>query len=159
MSQAAHTTATPFMNVDFRDDLRPCQKDDDIEISGEELLEVLSCFNAYGRWRFDIAMGSMTWSEDVYRLHDMPVTAAPVGMKTAVSRYHPEDRQYLPALLDDAISNKSGFQFALRIKSRRDTYKLVHAVGKYREHPTKGPQIIGAFCERQPAMRMIGAAV
>lgn len=154
-----HTAPWLGINVDFRTQLRAPQQDDEIDISGEELRDILSCFNAYGRFSFDVGSGRMIWSEDVYRIHDMPVTPGRVALRTAMSRYHPQDRHFLAPLLADTIASRGGFQFALRVRCRRGSYKLVQAVGRYREHATMGAQIVGALCDRQPGMRMIGAVV
>ena len=148
-----------FLNIDFRDELRAPQQRDDLVISGDDLLDVLASFNRYGVWRLNVDKDRVTWSEDVYAIHNMAYTPGRVELKFAMDQYHPEDREYLPQLLADAVKNKSGFQFVLRIKARHGRYKLVKSIGKYREREDGTREIIGTFSEFQPAHRMIGAVV
>ncbi len=157
-------TTTPIlmdsMNVDFRDALRPPQDHDDrINISGDEFLDLLSSFNMCGRWLFDVETGETIWSEDVYAIHNMIYTPGSVNIDVAKRQYHADDQDYLCQMVQDAVTNESGFHFVLRIKAKRDRYKLVRSVGKYRKLQNGKGQIIGAFWELPPSIRMVGAAL
>ena len=148
-----------FLNIDFRDELRPSQAVDELNISGQELLNVLASFRNYGLWRLNLETQKSTWSEDVYRIYGMAYTPGRIDLDYAMGQYHPDDRPYLARLLDDAVAHKSGFQFVLRLKGRGGRYKLVQSIGKYRERADGARELYGVFSEFQPAVRMIGAAV
>ena len=149
-----------FINVDFRDELRPPQShDDNIDISGDEFLDLLSSFGRCGRWLYDIDTGETTWSEDVYAIHNMAYTPGHVDLVAARRQYHHDDRNYLCNVVQDAAANESGFHFVLRIETQRYRYKMVRSIGKFRELPNGKRQIIGAFWELQPSVRTVGAAI
>ncbi len=157
--RATPAKAKEFLNIDFRDELRAPQQRDDIDISADELLDILASFTRLGLWRVNIDLRRTTWSEDVYAIHNMEYTPGRIALDYAIEQYHPDDRQYLSQLIEDTIANKSGFQFVLRLKARQGRYKLVRSIGNYREREDGTREIIGTFSEFQPAHRMIGAVV
>lgn len=156
----ANPTVGPIndiLNLDFREKARNPQIIKDMDICGAELLNILSAFDNYGMWRLDIETSKVVWSEDVFRIHELPRVDGPVDLDAAISRYHPEDQQYLPQVLGEAIARKSAFRFVLRLKRAYSGYKLVKSTGKYRHRPGYGPEMIGTFSEFQPANRAIAS--
>ncbi|EFL87925.1 PAS domain-containing protein [Ahrensia sp. R2A130] len=146
-----------ILNLDFRERARNPQMIDDIDVSGAELLNILSAFDNYGMWRLDIETSQVSWSEDVFRIHELPQVDGPVDLEAAISRYHPEDQQYLPQVIEEAITRKSAFRFVLRLKRAYSGYKLVKSTGKFRHRPGCAPEMIGTFSEFQPANRAIAS--
>lgn len=152
-----HGPFNEILNLDFREMARNPQIIDDMDVTGEELLNILCAFDNYGIWRLDIASSQVLWTEDVFRIHELPQTNGPVDLEAAVSRYHPDDQQYLPQLIEDAIAHKSAFRFVLRLKRAYSGYKLVKSTGKYRETADGRAEMIGTFSEFQPANRAIAS--
>lgn len=142
---------------------------DDMNLTGEELQNVLSAcdnddllnimcgFGKYGIWKLDIETSQVRWTEDVFRIHELPHSEGAIDFDTAVSHYHPEDQRHLPQLITEAISNRSAFRFVLRLKRALSGYKLVKWTGKYREIADGRAELIGTFSELQPADRAIAA--
>ena len=49
---------------------------------------------AIGSWEFDAPTGHVIWSEEMYRMHGVPV-GAPVNYQTVLDIVHPQDRELL----------------------------------------------------------------
>ena len=141
--------------LDFQDEARAPQDIGHLQISGEEMLHVLSLFDPYGMWRMELDTGLVYWSDDVYRIHGMERQDTPVDLKQAMEAYHPEDRPYVTQVLEEAVERKSGFRLVLRLKRPGGGYKLVKSTGKYRELADGTREIFGTFSEFQSASRAI----
>ncbi len=141
--------------LDFQDEARSPQDITEMELSAQEVLHVLSLFDPYGMWRVEIDTGMVHWTDDVYRIHGMERTGEAVDVQTAIERYHPDDRQYVSKVMEEAIERKSGFRLVLRLRRPHGGYKLVKSTGKYRERPDGTRELFGTFSEFQSASRAI----
>ena len=141
--------------LDFKDEARPAQPVDHLNISSEEMLLLLSLFDPYGMWRMDIDSGKLFWTDDVYRIHGIERSGDSVDLAEAIECYHPEDRKYVQQVLEEAIGRKSGFRLVLRLKKPGGGYKLVKSTGKYRELDSGQREMFGTFSEFQSACRAI----
>ena len=120
------------LSVEHFDCPRESQNVDSFDISGNELLSILSMYDLCGLWRLDLKTSKVFWSKDVASIHNMEEQKDPVDLQTALGSYHPEDRKTLARLLDETIVNKTGYRFVLRMRRKDGSYKLVKCIGKYR---------------------------
>jgi PAS domain S-box-containing protein len=68
-----------------------------------------------GHWRIDLTADSLTWSNEMYRIHGLdPATFQP-SVETAVEAYHPEDRGAVVDHIRDAILLRKDFECELRL--------------------------------------------
>jgi PAS domain S-box-containing protein len=67
-----------------------------------------------GHWRFEVGGDSVIWSDEVFRIHGLPV-GAPPPLADAMEFYHPDDRARVQALLAEAIAEKRGFGWEARV--------------------------------------------
>jgi PAS domain S-box-containing protein len=68
-----------------------------------------------GHWRYQLADGEVTWSDEVYRIHGVDRQTFNPGYDDAVAFYHPDDRATVTDLMGQAIETKTGFEFQLRL--------------------------------------------
>lgn len=54
-----------------------------------------------GYWRWDIASGAIHWSDEMYRIWDIP-TGTPIGYDTFMNRIHSADREMMESLIQTA---------------------------------------------------------
>ncbi|PEQ13035.1 hypothetical protein B2G71_09415 [Novosphingobium sp. PC22D] len=76
--------------------------------------EMASRTSSIGYWRLTLADSSLEWSEEVYRIHGLPIGEPPL-LEDAVNAYHPDDRPLVEAKLDEALQTKGQFAFDARI--------------------------------------------
>ena len=87
----------------------------------EELAQV-------GGWAFDLATEKVTWSDELYRICEVPL-GTPMTLALALSVYPEHERLLLGALIDRAIQHGGGFNHEFRIVAAAGTPKWVRAAG------------------------------
>ena len=93
-----------------------------------------------GHWRYDVSNNTLTWSEEVYRIHGVaPVNYGPM-IETAIAMYHPDDRPEVERCVTSAINEFQNFEFRARI---------IRPDGEARHVLSRG------ICEIDPARVMI----
>ena len=88
-----------------------------------------------GYWRYDIASGQVAWSDAIYEIYGIDRNTFDPNIDSALSFYHPEDRERLEGLMAAAIASASGYEHQLR---------LLRADGEMRDVVSK------AACELGP---------
>lgn len=99
-----------------------------MEVKPELLVQLMLQAEAFGFWRIDVSTGNAWWSENVYRIHGMQPRKGTVNVSKAVALYHPEDAKTVEFLVGDAIANKNGFDFVLRLKRIDGKMRFVQAM-------------------------------
>lgn len=149
-------TAIP-LSVELFDQMRREQDLSSFELTGDELVGLLSMYDPYGVWCLDIETGHVFWSEDVFEIHGLESKPGPVNLNDAINAYHPEDAKVIGQLIEDCIAQKSGFRFVLRLKNPKAGFHLVKALGRYRERPDGKKEIIGLFSRFALPIRSIAS--
>ena len=145
------------LSVETFEGTRSEQNISGFNLSSQDILDVLSMYDPYGVWRLELNSGLVYWSDDVFLIHGLEVSPGPVNLNDAINAYHPDDARVIGQLIEECIASKSGFRFTLRLLKRDGGFKLVKAIGKYRETSSGNPEIIGVFTPLAPAMRTIAA--
>lgn len=68
-----------------------------------------------GHWRFDALTQTLTWSDQVFRIHGRDPQGAPPSLSEAVDYYHPDDRAMVQGYFDAALEQGQPFAFELRL--------------------------------------------
>ncbi|MEX2336880.1 MAG: ATP-binding protein [Fulvivirga sp.] len=82
-----------------------------------------------GSWEWDVATDTVYWSEEMYKVYDLPTTV-PINFETYLKFIHPEDKVYVDNTLKEAFANKKFESFYHRIKTERGEVKILHAQGE-----------------------------
>ena len=56
-----------------------------------------------GHWHLEVSSGVLTWSDGVYRIHGLDPAASVPTLETAVSAYHPDDRDEIARSMQQAL--------------------------------------------------------
>ncbi len=78
------------------------------------LLELAESAAHVGHWRLDTDSGTVTWSQEVYRIHGLAGDVPPT-LDSALNAYHVDDRPFVSERLEQAIRGNHGFAFTARI--------------------------------------------
>jgi PAS domain S-box-containing protein len=83
--------------------------------SSEHLLALAERMSAVGYWRLDLATGSVTWSDQVYRIHGVTRETYDPDLRSVIDFYHPDDRATVEGGIDRASRNGGSFEFEIRL--------------------------------------------
>lgn len=78
------------------------------------LLQLAESVANVGHWRLDILTETVTWSDQVFRIHGLPQDQPP-AYADAINAYHPDDRAMVTSIIERAITDHEGFEFRARI--------------------------------------------
>ncbi|RXD07303.1 sensor domain-containing diguanylate cyclase [Sphingomonas sp. UV9] len=78
------------------------------------LLQLAESAANVGHWRLNIAAQTVTWSEQVFRIHGRDGDV-PLSVDAAIDAYHPDDQDRVAALIERAIEQRHGFEFTARL--------------------------------------------
>lgn len=99
----------------------------------EDILPLLQRHSTFGTWRFDALSGEVWWSENVYKIHGLESKPGAVDIERGVKAYHPEDARTVNFLIEQALDNKKGFEFVLRLTRADGKMRYVESVGMIKE--------------------------
>ncbi|MDP3489240.1 MAG: ATP-binding protein [Phenylobacterium sp.] len=80
------------------------------------LLQMAERMSGLGRWRFDVADAKISWSDEVFRIHGLPVGANEPDFESLLALYHDEDRDILAGLVDRALTTGQGYELEARVR-------------------------------------------
>lgn len=95
-----------------------------------------------GWWEVDLADGSLTWSDEVYRIHGVPV-GEPIELEEAIDFYHPDDRAIIETAFDRLTEEGEPYDLELRIVTPSGRTRWVRAIGDPRLDDTG--DVVGAL--------------
>lgn len=96
------------------------------------LLELTERVAGIGWWRVDLVNNKVHWSDHVYAIHGLSKDTYTPSLETAISLYHPEDREKVSEYVTAAIQNKEHFEFELRIIRKDHSIRWVYSKGECR---------------------------
>ena len=79
----------------------------------KQLLEATGRIARVGGWEMDAGTLEVRWTEETYRIHEMPQGYRP-PLKDAIDFFHPSDRQRLAEAIKAALDNGQTFDLELR---------------------------------------------
>ena len=94
-----------------------------------EFIEKAQESAAIGGWEVDLQTDSLRWTDEVYRIHDLPTDAA-VTPQDGIAFYHPDDRPTIEAAFERLTTDGEPYDLELRIVTAADRVRWVRAVGE-----------------------------
>ena len=92
------------------------------------LMQMAEATAHIGHWHLNIADNRIRWSDEVYRLHGLPLGQTP-ELGAAIEFFHPDDRALVEQSLNTAIAEGESYEFNAR---------LLTADGKLRHVEVRG---------------------
>jgi PAS domain S-box-containing protein len=100
-----------------------------------DLLELAEQLGQIGHWRVSLSDKSLTWSAAIYRIHGVTPDGYTPDIQSALTFYHPDDRDAVTNTLTRAARDGMPFEFSLR---------LIRADGELRHVKSRGLTIPGS---------------
>ncbi len=110
----------------------------------EDLLTMMSGMARLGGWELDLGTMQVTWTDEVFRIHDLPVGDTP-SLQEAVTYYAPEGRPLITRALEDAMADGTPFDLELPMTTARGRSIWVRALGQPEFLSGRCVRIFGSF--------------
>lgn len=118
------------------------------------MLELAEATAHIGHWHLDLTSNRLTWSDEVYRLHGLPIGEIP-ELKQAIDFYHPGDRQAVQISIDKAVETGKPYEFTARIITTAGALRHVQVRGRVDKDASGNPAaIIGVIIDRTEETEM-----
>ena len=95
----------------------------------QRLLAETEKIGKVGGWEFDIDTGKQTWTEEIYKIHEVELTYEPI-MDNGVNFYTPASRPIIERAVRDAIERGEPYDLELEITTTKGNLRSVHTIGK-----------------------------
>ncbi len=82
-----------------------------------------------GGWEFHIDTGKQSWTEEVYRIHELDHDSDP-SVETGINFYTPESRQIIEQAVQQIIEHGEPFDLELEIITAKGNLRSIHTIGK-----------------------------
>ena len=109
-----------------------------------ERLEKTQRIAAVGGWELDLTTDSLSWSDETYRIHELP-PGTPVALSEAIHFYHPDDRDRVQDRVARAIATGEPWDEVLRINTDQGRERWVRAVGETEMQQGRVIRLLGTF--------------
>ncbi len=83
---------------------------------------------AMGGWEGNLETDELRWTDEVYRIHDLPVGET-VSLDDALGFYHPDDRPAIVDALERLTGDGEPYDLELRIITAADRVRWVRTIG------------------------------
>jgi two-component sensor histidine kinase/PAS domain-containing protein len=110
----------------------------------ERMLNATGKMGKIGGWEFDVETLQQTWTEEVYRIHEVDFSFNP-DVEKGVSFYHPESRPHIEKAVQRAIDHGEPFDMELRFITAKGNHRWVRAMGEAIQKQGKTLKVFGTF--------------
>ncbi|MDT8317485.1 MAG: PAS domain S-box protein, partial [bacterium] len=83
-----------------------------------------------GNWNWDILSGSLTWSDEIYRIFGLKPRESTATYEAFMDNIHPEDRQMTIDAVDHALKDDTPYNIEHRIIRPDGSVRTVNEIGK-----------------------------
>jgi len=83
-----------------------------------------------GSWELDFVTNALTWSEEMYRIFEIPSAGSGTSYDTFLDAVHPDDRTLVSQTLTASVTNKTPYEIKHRILMKDGRVKHIHERGK-----------------------------
>ena len=115
-------------------------------LTDSDILKLSHELTHSGHWYLDLRDNSVLWSEEVFRLHGRDPSEPQPTVEEAIAFYHPDDRERVAGMVDNAIRSHEPFSFAARIVRTDGLERRVRTVGRVKLNDSGQPTwLFGVF--------------
>jgi PAS domain S-box-containing protein len=93
-------------------------------------LEAAQAITHVGSWEWDLASGSVAWSDELYRIYGMAPRSKPITLDVFLGALVPEDRDRIQAEIQSALARGGRFSYRERIARPDGTRRVLDTIGE-----------------------------
>jgi signal transduction histidine kinase len=109
-----------------------------------KLFYQLSALASVGAWEVDLSEGKLTWSPEVFRIHEIQADQAPT-LEKAIEFYEADARTTVRNCLVEALQSGEPFEYVLPLITAEGNRKWVKSIGEVQQIGDKPISIFGTF--------------
>ncbi len=98
-----------------------------------------------GGWEVDVESGELFWTEEVFRIYELPVSDDPPTVEEAVSHYHPDDIPLLRRTMEECMEKGEPWSLELRFTTAKKREIDVRAMGEAVRRDGRVVALYGTF--------------
>jgi len=98
-----------------------------------------------GGWEFDVETMELTWTEEVYCIHEVDTTNYKPSVEKAIAFYTSASKPIIEKAVQRAIEYGEPFDLELDINTAKANHRWVHAIGKIGQLDGKNKKVKGIF--------------
>jgi PAS domain S-box-containing protein len=106
----------------------------------QEFLQQTASVAKLGGWEVDVETEAVNWTDEVYRIHGIPVGETP-SLDEAFEAYHPEDRADIVDAWEELVESGEPYDLELRIETQGDLTRWVRTIG-LPEYDSEGEEVV-----------------
>ncbi len=122
-----------------------------------ELLGQMQRIARVGGWEVDLGRQKLTWSEGVYRIHELDPDSYVPEVESSIQFYAPEWRSVIQQAMQSAISEGRSFDLEMELITGRGRRVWVRAIGEAELWEGKAVRVYGAFLDIDAEKRALDA--
>lgn len=108
------------------------------------LLQATGRMTQVGGWEIDLETQELTWTEEVYRIHQVDLNYKPT-VTEAINFYAPESRPLIEQAVQRAIEDGEPFDLELQLVTAKGDLIWVHAIGEAHQRGGNAIKVSGTF--------------
>ncbi|EGF89668.1 sensory box protein [Asticcacaulis biprosthecium C19] len=93
----------------------------------QKTLELVEDIAGVGQWSFDVKSGRVVWSDQVFRIHGLPITESAPDYSDVLALYDENDASTLARLVERAAKTGKGYTLEARIRRPNGAFRNVVA--------------------------------
>jgi PAS domain S-box-containing protein len=128
----------------FRENAVQKQAAEEALRESERMLNATGRMARVGGWEFDADTLQLTWTDEVYRIHEVDPSYRP-DVHKAIAFYHPESLPQIEKAVQEAVERGKPFDLELRLITANGNHRWVRAMGEAREAEGKVVKLFGTF--------------
>ena len=140
--QSRGTTTTHFIAI--KQDITERRRAEELLQHRKAMLNATGEMAKVGGWELDLGTHELTWTREVYRIHEVEKGFAP-NLERAIGFYTPESRPLIEQAMKRAIDHGEPFDLELEIETAKKKRLWVKAVGKIRTVNAASRKLFGTF--------------
>ncbi len=98
-------------------------------LKSENSLKEAQKITQLGSWEWNVKSDTVKWSDEHYRIFEIPQEDKELTLDRYMTMVHPEDREYVSNTLEDSFNNKSSYTLTHRIITAKNQEKYVEDRG------------------------------
>lgn len=108
-----------------------------------DLMNTTQRLSKIGGWEFDVATGRSKWTEELYRLHDLPVDSDMDHVEESLKSYRPEDRTIISNAFNNAAEKGEAYDLEFPFMTFKGRALWVRTTGQPVYENGKVVRVIG----------------
>lgn len=149
------TAAIRLVESDHSDEAEDRLTHPEIEISSDDVAELVCKHRLYGFFRQDIESGYSYFSQAAHAIYGLPYRSGPANLAEMIRRTHPDDVSLVSTAFEAAARHRGMFHIIHRY-ARATGYKTLRLIGNCRETAEGRTELYGSIYEFYDNLSIVG---